>query len=300
MLRRSVCVPVAPGLRRHATACGDGGTPRSGAAAHPTAAPRRARGCAWLRFCRWLWRGTGLPTGLVLAPLFANTPATATCVDPATLAHSTVSITRHFDEEERKAEAGVIGIRGTAWFLSPKAMATAGHVAAAMKLSQLNWKEVELLDGDSRRPIGVRVRNLAGAHAEKIAVLELQTAFPHGQSLRIRSEPLVPEEPLVSLAYPHSQLRFAGGRFVEYGGEDKFAGTALLEMYDGNDRLVLDHGASGAPVLDCQGRVVALVSNLFTRTMQFLSQPVRISTAWGSANVLSVPIQVLEDAVKDE
>jgi len=63
---------------------------------------------------------------------------------------------------------------------------------------------------------------------------------------------------------------------------------------------VLDHGASGAPVLDCQGRVVALVSNLFTRTMQFLSQPVRISTAWGSANVLSVPIQVLEDAVQDE
>jgi len=32
---------------------------------------------------------------------------------------------------------------------------------------------------------------------------------------------------------------------------------------------VLDHGASGAPVVDCAGRVVAVVSNLFTTTMQF-------------------------------
>ena len=81
------------------------------------------------------------------------------------------------------------------------------------------------------------------------------------------------------------------GRFVEYGNSDKITGTALLEMYDGDDRLVLDHGASGAPVLDCQGRVVAVVSNLFTQTMQFL----RISTAWGQANIASVPIQVLKD-----
>jgi hypothetical protein len=35
---------------------------------------------------------------------------------------------------------------------------------------------------------------------------------------------------------------------------------ALLEMYDGDDRLVLDHGASGAPVFDCMGRIVAVVS----------------------------------------
>ena len=71
-------------------------------------------------------------------------------------------------------------------------------------------------------------------------------------------------------------------------------------MYDGDNRLVLDHGASGAPVLDCQGRVVAVVSNLFTQTMQFLSSAIRISTAWGQANVVSVPIQVLKDFLKDK
>ncbi len=126
-------------------------------------------------------------------------------------------------------------------------------------------------------------------------MLELQTPFLEAESLPIRIEPLAPEERVVSLAYPSNRLRFARGRFVEYGDSDKLAGTALLELYDGDDRLVLDHGASGAPVLDCQGRVVAVVSNLFTQTMQFLSKPIRISTAWGQANVASVPIQVLKD-----
>ena len=115
------------------------------------------------------------------------------------------------------------------------------------------------------------------------------------QGFALRMEPLVPGEPLVSLAYPGSRLRVAGGQFVQYGDGDRLAGTALLEMYDGNDRLVLDHGASGAPVLDCAGRVVAVVSNLFTTTLQFMSHVKRISTAWGSANVVSVPIPVLKD-----
>jgi hypothetical protein len=108
-------------------------------------------------------------------------------------------------------------------------------------------------------------------------------------------EPLVAEEPVVSLAYPGDQLRGASGRFVRYGEGDRLAGTALLEMYEGNDRLVLDHGASGAPVLDCAGRVVAVVSNLFTTSMRFMSREIRISTAWGSPNIVSVPAQVLED-----
>ena len=108
-------------------------------------------------------------------------------------------------------------------------------------------------------------------------------------------EPLVPEEPLVSLAYPNDALRFAGGRFVKYGDSGRLAGLALLEMYDGNDRLVLDHGASGAPVLDCEGKVVAVVSTLITTTMSFPSRTIRVSTAWQTPNVASVPIEVLKN-----
>src|SRR5262249_51077298 len=135
---------------------------------------------------------------------------------------------------------------------------------------------------------------------QKVAVLELQTAFPDAQGFGLRMEPLVPEEPIVSLAYPGSRLRVAGGRFVQYGDGGRFAGLALLELYDGNDRLVLDHGASGAPVLDCAGRAVAVVSNLFTTILEFPSRAIRVTTAWGIPNVASVPISVLKDSSRVE
>jgi len=172
-------------------------------------------------------------------------------------------------------------------------MVTAEHVSAAMGLSDEIWKRLEIADGESRQSIEVRLLRLAGSHAEKIAVLELQAPFPNARDLQVRMLPLAPEERVVSVAYPRTRQRFAAGRFVQYGDGDKFAGTALLEMYDGDDRLVLDHGASGAPVLDCEGHVVAVVSNLLTQSLQFPSHAIRISTAWGQPNVVSIPIQVL-------
>jgi hypothetical protein len=220
--------------------------------------------------------------------------AVAQCIDPATLTHSTISMTRYFEGEEKKAYPGALGIRGTAWFLSGTLMVTAEHVAAAMALSAQVWKQVEILDGEDRQWVAVRRLAVAGSQAEKIAVLELNMPFPAARALVLRMQPLAPEERVVSLAYPGNRLRLASGRFVEYGDSDRFRGTALLEMYDGDDRLVLDHGASGAPVLDCGGQVVAIVSNLFTQTLQFPFRALRISTAWGQPNVVSVPIQVLQ------
>jgi hypothetical protein len=227
--------------------------------------------------------------------LTSSAAVEAECVDPATLAHSTVGITRYFDDTEKAASPGVSGIAGTGWFVSPTSMVTVEHVAAAMNLSTLDWKQVEIRTGESEQSIPVRIQRLAGSAAEKIAVLELQTAFPDAQGIALRMEPLVPGEPVVSLAYPGRHLRVAGGRFVQYGKDDKFAGTALLELYDGNDRLVLDHGASGAPVLDCRGRAVAVVGNLMTTTIRFMSQVVRVSTAWQNPNVVAIPVQVMKD-----
>jgi hypothetical protein len=230
-----------------------------------------------------------------LVLVFATSRVEAGCIDPAMLTHSTASITRYFDEREQQPRPGVLGISGTGWFLSPSSMVTVEHVAAAMRLSDQNWKQIEIRKGEDKQSIPARISHLAGSHAEKIAVLQLQTAFSGARGFQLRMEPLVPEEPVVSLAYPGESMRVAGGRFVRYGEGDRLAGTALLEMYDGNDRLVLDHGASGAPVIDCAGRVVAVVSNLFTTTLQFMSRAIRISTAWGSPNVVSVPIPALKD-----
>jgi hypothetical protein len=236
----------------------------------------------------------------ILVLVVASSRAEAGCIDPAALADSTVSITRHFDDKEMEARPGTLGIRGTGWFLSPTSMVTAGHVATAMNLSDQDWKPVEIRHGNNEQSVPARIQRLAGSHAEKIAVLELQIAFSGAQGFELRMEPLVPGEPVVSLAYPDNRLRVAGGRFVQYGDGERFAGTALFELYDGDDRLVLDHGASGAPVVDCTGRVVAVVSNLFTRTMQVMSRAIRISTAWGSANVVSVPVPVLKDSPRVE
>jgi len=95
-------------------------------------------------------------------------------------------------------------------------------------------------------------------------------------------------------------LRVAGGRFVQYGEGDKFAGMALLEMYDGDDRLVLDYGSSGAPVFDCAGRVAAVVSKLFVTSIHFMSRTMRLPTPWGSPNVVSLPIEEPKDFARVE
>ena len=104
------------------------------------------------------------------------------------------------------------------------------------------------MEGENKQSIAVRILRHAGSGAEKISVLELRAAYAGAQALQIRMEPLAAEERVVSLAYPGNRLRFAAGRFVRYGDSDRVAGAALFEMYDGDDRLVLDHGASGAPV----------------------------------------------------
>jgi hypothetical protein len=207
--------------------------------------------------------------------------------------HSTVSITRYFDGEDKKEDPELLGIRGTAWFMSPTTMVTAEHVAAAMGLSEQRWKRIEIREGENKQSIAVRIQRLAGSLSEKLAVLELNAAYSGAQGLQVRIEPLAPEEQVVSLIHPGSRLRLVGGRFVQYGDGDKLAGAALLEMFDGDNRLALDHGASGAPVLDCHGQVVAIVSNIFTQTLQFPFRAIRISTAWGSPNVVSVPSGVL-------
>ena len=227
--------------------------------------------------------------------LLASSRVAAACVDPSVLVHSTASIKRIFAEDERKADPNLLGISGTGWFLAPGSMATIAHVAEAMHLSREDWKNAEIRDAQDIQSIAVRIRRFVGSQSERIAVLELRNPFPGAQVLQIRTGPLVPDERLMSLAYPRDRLRFASGRFVEYGADDAFAGAALLELYDGNDRLVLDHGASGAPVLDCEGRVVATVSNILTQTIQFASSVIRTSTAWQRPNVVSVPVAALKE-----
>ncbi|HZV20706.1 MAG TPA: serine protease [Hyphomicrobiales bacterium] len=231
----------------------------------------------------------------LLLLLWSLVPARA-CVNPATLAHSTVGITLHSSEQLRKQDpAAATGVRGTAWFTSPTILVTAAHVIESLHLVASEWTEAELLDGTDVQQRYVRLHHFAGPLAERLAFFELQASFPAAKPLQLRREQLNAGERVFSLAYPHNRQRFAEGRFLSYGDDDNAAGMALLEMYDGNDRLVLDHGASGAPVVDCDGRVVAVVSNIYARTITLISRPIRISTAWGSANIAAIPVSALAE-----
>jgi hypothetical protein len=225
----------------------------------------------------------------ILLLLVAGSNARAECITPTSMLHTTISIARYFDAGERQSQRDLIGVRGTAWFLSPALVVTVEHVAAAMNLSEQDWKELEITDGEATRGISARRLRSEGSGAENMAVLELQRAFPSAQSPQIRTEPLRPNEDVVSLGYPAGHLRSASGRFVRYGEGDDPAGMAMLEMANGNDRLVLDYGASGSPVLDCDGRLVATVSDVVTQTVRLLSRELRVSTPWGVPNVLAVP-----------
>jgi Trypsin-like peptidase domain len=226
--------------------------------------------------------------------LVANTQIHAACVDRTQLAHSIVGIMRHFDDADGRPD--LIGIRATGWFLSPTTIVTAEHVTVAMKLSPADWKPLEVLDGDGSQFIAARVQRLAGDLGEKLAVIELQSAVSGARSVAIRKEPLVPEEQVVTLAYPGGRPLFVGGRFVRFGEDGRLAGTALLEIYEGDNRLVIDHGASGAPVIDCAGRVAAVVSNVFTQnSIVWASRIIEVPTPWGTPNVVSLPVQALDD-----
>ena len=166
---------------------------------------------------------------------------------------------------ERTRQA-ILGIRGTGWFLSPRLMVTAAHVAEAMRLSAQDWKEIEIRERSSRTAIPARIFRLAGSQAEKLAVLELrsnlQSRHPSGQdgAAGPRGAPCQSwRTPTACCGLPAGALPIRHRRSRCRHG--------AMEMHDGNDRLVLDHGASGAPVLDCQGRVVAVVSTLITQTI---------------------------------
>ncbi len=217
------------------------------------------------------------------------------CIDPALLEHSTVGITRYFDPAESNPEPGVVGVRGTGWFLSPTTLVTAEHVATGMLLSTQDWKTLDIQDGAEKRSLPARIQRVAGHQAEKLAVIEFQAPVSEARSVAIRMAPLAPEEPVVAFTYMKRQLHTVGGRFVRYGDDSKFAGTALLEMYDGNDRLAIDYGASGAPVVDCEGHVAAVVTTVITQVFSTMLGETRISTAWGTPNVVSLPIQTLSD-----
>ena len=232
------------------------------------------------------------------------------CIDPSTLAATTVSITRYFTADE-KSTPSFDGYRATAWFYgSTRYLVSIAHfVDDAPVLPRGEWRKVDVQQRDVTVLVSARLLSVVTALPEGFALFELREPFPNAQTLKLREKPLSRNEPVRSIAYLDG-LRFAKGRFAEIAGssdipgDQPFAkvrpGSGLFEMWDieerNNDRYVLDHGASGAPIVDCEGNVAAVASSIVTQgSLYFAGRETRLTTPWGMANNTAALIQPLFD-----
>jgi hypothetical protein len=232
------------------------------------------------------------------------------CIDLSTLAATTVSITRYFTADEKPLPS-LDGYRATAWFYgSTRYLVSIAHfVDDAPVLPRGEWRKVNVRQRDVTVQVSARLLAVVKALPEGFAILELREPFPNAQTLKLRKKPLSRNEPVRSIAYLDG-IRFAMGRFAEIAGssdiprDHPFAkvrpGSGLFEMWDveerNNDRFVLNHGASGAPIVDCEGNVAAVVSGLVTQgSLFFAGREIPLTTPWGMANNTAALIQPLFD-----
>jgi V8-like Glu-specific endopeptidase len=263
--------------------------------------------------------------GLVLLPVIVSLDGIASrakaeeagtaCVDPKELARSVVSIVWNFSQARRdRTGREFVAQRATAWFYtSPRLLVTAAHFANELPAD--GWQEAELRqasrDGEpdtivwARLRVSVRGRVSDGQQggsgastdlAEDLAILELQDPFPNARVLDIQPEAPAKDATVLVLGYPAGKMQAARGIVRE--SEDsarRYPGLALFEV-QGSNRLLLNGGASGAPVLDCRhGRVVAVLNGLLTGpTLPFLPpESSVIPTPWGSPTNTAVPASTL-------
>ena len=234
------------------------------------------------------------------------------CIDPSTLAATTVSITRYFTADE-KPRPSLDGYRATAWFYgSTRYLVSIAHfVDDAPVLPRGEWRKVDVQQRDVTVQVSARLLSVVRALPEGFALFELREPFPNARTLKLRERPLSRNEPVRSIAYLDG-LRLAKGRFAEIAGSSDIApdhpfakvrpGSGLFEMWDieerNNDRYVLDHGASGAPIVDCEGNVAAVASSIVTQgSLYFAGREFTLTTPWGMANNTAALIQPLFDIV---
>ena len=267
---------------------------------------RLEQACAWLA-ARLTTRLMILVPMMVIAQCARAEDA---CIDPSTLATTTVSITRYFTADE-KPRPSLEGYRATAWFYgSTRYLISIAHfVDDVPVLPRGEWRKVDVQQRDVTVQVSARLLAVVRALPEGFALFELREPFPNAQTLKLREKPLSRNEPVRSIAYLDG-LRFAKGRFAEIAGssdipgDHPFAkvrpGSGLFEMWDieerNNDRYVLNHGASGAPIVDCEGNVAAVASSVVTQgSLYFAGREFRLTTPWGMANNTAALIQPLFD-----
>jgi hypothetical protein len=222
------------------------------------------------------------------------------CIDKESSAQSVAAITRYSHLYDDPHVVTVFGIEGgSIWFLKEDEPVLALHVAKSLGLSNREWIPVELYqnepDAKIHRHQRIRARLLRTITwgLDGLAVLKLEEPFEGARPLVIRAEPLKPGEKIITPAYPGGLFELATGHFLGIDlalSTEKKEASYAIEI-DGN-RLALDSGASGAPVLDCTGRVVAAVSaQVYVVSENGLEE----ATLRGQQTNIAIPVTILSD-----
>ena len=56
---------------------------------------------------------------------------------------------------------------GSGWFLAPRLLVTVAHVAEGMRLSEREWKSVQLREGNAVEKIDLRLQRIVGAGGKR-------------------------------------------------------------------------------------------------------------------------------------
>ena len=222
------------------------------------------------------------------------------CIDKESSAQSVAAITRYSHLYDDPHVATVLGVEGgSIWFLKEDEPVLALHVAQSLGLSNREWIPVEIYQNDRdakiyrHQRIRARLFRTISWGLDGLAVLKLEEPFQGARPLVIRAEPLEPGEKIITPAYPGGFLELTTGYFLGNDftlSNERKEGSYAIEI-DGN-RLALDVGASGAPVLDCAGQVVAAVSAQFYLVSE---NGLAEATRRGEKTNVAIPVTILSE-----
>lgn len=253
-----------------------------------------------------------MKTALLLAIAFfiSAVPVDATCISAENYYNSAVSIKIYKDGKP---------FQGSAWFYKDsKTLVTAGHFARILPDDPPAWSKIEILQQRKGRKIFkrqnvriMRIGNIRDASIrelgfmekyarEDLGILELESPFLDALPLDVAPHKVEPYYPLRILAYPYGKLTPARARSLPPGLDEKFFGRfeSLLHIEILNQRNIAGAGASGSPVLNCEGKVAgtitAQLSDVFVNPQRLWV----IRPAYGSATNYAVPSSFLTELLR--
>jgi S1-C subfamily serine protease len=187
------------------------------------------------------------------------------CVDPRDYANGVVRI-------ERVVAGGAPhSWVGSGWFYqSPQVLITNEHVVSKLGLQEQEWTNVLLQTSKPDASRGyiqrTKARVLARDTRDDIALVLLEYPVMGVRPMDIKTGAVSPGEPLAIAGYASGLLQFGNAR--AYTGPQPVArfrqpaSQFAIDVQGAANQAAFSAGGSGSPVLNCEGLVVGIFSNL--------------------------------------